>query len=300
MKAPRIAVIGSSMTDLVTNITRMPERGETIEAPSFFIAHGGKGANQAVAAAKLGSRVLFVGNVGNDAFGAAALENFSAHRVDTRFIGIVAGVASGVAPIFVEPNGENRILIIKGANDRLTPGDVDAARDELAECDAIVLQLEVPLSTVYRAIELGAQLDRTVILNPAPATLDLALERLRGVAFVVPNQTELALLSGLPCGTPSEAETAAQTLLAAGVGTVIVTLGAAGASIVTSQGTQHVDAPHVTAVDTTGAGDAFIGCFAHTFAGSHDVVAAVKAAIDYASDSVTRPGSQISFAEAVR
>lgn len=288
------------MTDLVTNVTRMPERGETIEAPSFFIAHGGKGANQAVAAAKLGSRVLFVGKVGNDAFGAAALENFSAHRIDTRYTGIVAGVPSGVAPIFVEPSGENRILIIKGANDRLSVDDVDAVRDELARCDAIVLQLEVPLSTVYRAIELGAQLDRPVILNPAPASPDLRLDRLRGVAFVVPNQTELALLSGKPCATPADANAAAQTLLDAGVGTVIVTLGAAGASIVTPHGAHHVAAPAVTAVDTTGAGDAFIGCFAHTFAASHDVVAAVEAAIRYASDSVTRPGSQISFAAGVR
>ena len=300
MTPPRIVVIGSSMTDLVTNVTRMPERGETIEAPSFFIAHGGKGANQAVAAAKLGSRVLFVGKVGEDAFGAAALENFSAHRIDTRFTGIVPGVASGVAPIFVEPGGENRILIIKGANDRLTPDDVDAARDELAHCDAIVLQLEVPLTTVYRAIELGAQLDRTVIVNPAPATRELALERLRGVAFVVPNQTELALLSGMPCATPGDAQAAARTLLAAGVGTVIVTLGAAGALIVTPGGAQHVAAPAVTAVDTTGAGDAFIGCFAHTYAHAHDVGAAVDAAIRYASDSVTRPGSQISFAGEVR
>jgi ribokinase len=296
---PRIAVIGSAMTDLVTVVTRMPERGETLEAPRFFMAHGGKGANQAVAAAKLGSHVLFVGKVGDDAFGAATLENFSAHGIDARYVDVVAGVASGVAPIFVEPSGENRILIIKGANEHLTPDDVDRVRDELARCDAIVLQLEVPLATVYRAVEAGAQLGKTVIVNPAPATRALQLERLHGVAFVVPNQTELALLSGMPCATPAEAGVAARTVLAAGVETVIVTLGAAGALIVSASEERHVAAPRVDAVDTTGAGDAFIGCFAHTYVASRDVDAAVDAAVRYAADSVTRPGSQMSFGGAL-
>ena len=296
---PRIAVIGSAMTDLVTVVTRMPERGETLEAPRFFMAHGGKGANQAVAAAKLGSDVLFVGKVGDDAFGTSTLKNFSAYGIDARYVDVVAGVASGVAPIFVEPSGENRILIIKGANEHLTPGDVDRARAELARCDAIVLQLEVPLATVYRAVELGAQLGTTVIVNPAPATRALQLERLHGVAFVIPNQTELALLSGMPCSTPAEAGAAARTVLAAGVETVIVTLGAGGALVVSASEQRHVGAPRVNAVDTTGAGDAFIGCFAHTYVATRDVDKAVDAAVRYAADSVTRSGSQMSFGGAL-
>jgi ribokinase len=291
----RIAVIGSSMTDLVTYVTRMPERGETLEAPEFFEARGGKGANQAVAAAKLGSDVLFAGKIGDDVFGTATIDNFKAYGIDTRHIGVVPGVASGVAPIFVEPSGENRILIVTGANAHLTPADVDRARDDLAGCGAIVLQLEVPLETVYRAVALGAELGVPVIVNPAPATDKLDLARLRGAAFVIPNQTELALLSGRPCTTADEAALAAQVLLAAGIATVIVTLGAAGALVVTpNESRMHTAAP-VAAIDTTGAGDAFIGCFAHTLVAGGDVHAAVAAAVAYASDSVTRKGSQMSF-----
>jgi ribokinase len=291
-----IAVIGSNMMDLVTYVTRMPERGETLEAPQFMLAHGGKGANQAVAAANLGSRILFVGKVGDDAFGTLTLENFRARGIDVRHVGRVGGTASGVAPIFVEPNGENRILIVKGANDHLRPGDVDLARNDVAACDMIVLQLEVPLETVYRAVELGVQLGKPVLLNPAPATPQLDLRRLRGLAFLVPNQTELALLTGMPCGTVAEAALAARAVVSACVETVIVTLGAAGALLMTANDEQHFSAVPVSPVDTTGAGDAFIGSFAHHVAGGHSVAVALERAVRYATHSVTRKGTQISYA----
>lgn len=292
----RIAVIGSNMMDLVTYVTRMPERGETIEAPQFAMAHGGKGANQAVAAANLGSGIVFVGKVGADAFGALTLENFHRHGIGVEHVGRVEGVASGVAPIFVEPSGENRILIVKGANDHLRPADVDRARVDLAGCDMILLQLEVPLETVYRAVEAGVELRIPVLLNPAPATPQLDLSRLRGLAFLVPNQSELALLSGKPCATTDEAAAAARAIVAAGVETVIVTLGGAGALLVRSGEERRFAGMRVEAVDTTGAGDAFIGSFAHHVAEAGDVVAAIEAANRYAAHSVTRKGTQISYA----
>jgi ribokinase len=292
----RIAVVGSNMMDLVTYVTRFPAAGETIEAPSFQMAHGGKGANQAVAAARLGSEVLFVGNVGDDAFGALTLENFRKNGIDVHHVGVVADCPSGVAPIFVEPNGENRILIVLGANARLTPADVERARPELRRADVILLQLEVPLETVYATLALGVECDIPVFLNPAPATPALDLERLRGLKFLVPNQTELALLSGLPATTIAEAEIAARSVIAAGVAAVIVTLGADGALYVTADERVHVAAPDVTPVDTTGAGDAFIGSFAHSYSGTHDVTSALHLAVVYAADSVTRRGAQMSYA----
>ncbi len=292
----RIAVIGSNMMDLVTYVTRMPERGETIEAPQFALAHGGKGANQAVAAANLGSRILFVGKVGDDAFGALTLENFRRYGIGVEHVGRVEGVASGVAPIFVEPSGENRILIVKGANDYVSPADVERARADLAACEVILLQLEIPLETVYRSVALGVELGIPVLLNPAPATPQLDLDRLSGLAFLVPNQSELALLSGKPCSNAAEAAIAARAIVAAGVNTVIVTLGADGALLVRADEERRFDAVPVVPVDTTGAGDAFIGSFAHHFAAGGDVVAAIEAAVRYAAHSVTRKGTQISYA----
>jgi ribokinase len=292
----RIAVVGSNMMDLITYVTRLPERGETIEAPSFLMAHGGKGANQAVAAAHLGSDVLFVGKVGSDAFGTLTLENFRRHGIDARYVGVADGSASGVAPIFVEPGGENRILIVTGANALLTPADVERARDDLARADAILLQLEVPLDTVYATLALGVAHGVPVFLNPAPATPKLDLARLRGLAFLLPNQSELALLTGLAVATIVDAEAAARVVVAAGIAAVVVTLGADGALFVTAETVMHVPAPRVAPVDTSGAGDAFIGSFAHHYAETHDVGSAMHAAVAYAAHSVTRRGTQISYA----
>lgn len=284
------------MMDLVTYVGRFPELGETVEAPGFMMAHGGKGANQAVAAAHLGSAVQFVGKVGSDAFGTLTLENFRRHGIDARHVGVVAETPSGVAPIFVEPSGENRIFIVTGANAMLAPADVERASVDLAAADAILLQLEVPLETVYATVALGVAYGVPVFLNPAPARSGLDLTRLRGLAFLVPNQTELSLLTGMPATTVAEAEAAARTVVAGSIAAVVVTLGAGGALYVTSGAAVHVEAPAVTAVDTTGAGDAFIGSFAHHYAADRDVAAALTAAVAYAAHSVTRRGSQISYA----
>lgn len=292
----RIAVIGSSNVDLVTHIPRMPEPGETLAALSFETGPGGKGANQAVAAAKLGADVLFMTRVGDDAFGDGLLAGYRAAGIDIPLAHAVRGTPTGAATILVEPSGENRILIAAGANATLSPNDVDAAADALASCGLLLLQLEIPLETVYRAIDWAAGADVAVLLNPAPAHLDLDVARLAGVTFLAPNQNELALLSGLPVGSRVEAEAAAKTLVAHGVPTLIVTLGADGALVVDAQGTLHVPAPKVEPVDTTGAGDAFIGAFAARWVATRDVAQSVEQAVCYAADSTTRAGAQASYA----
>jgi ribokinase len=296
--AKKIAVIGSNMVDLISYVERMPVKGETLEAPSFEMGCGGKGANQAVAAAKLGSAVLMVSKVGDDIFGDNTIRNFASFGIDTRHVEKVPGTSSGVAPIFVEPSGENSILIIKGANGHLTPADIDRAADDLKGCSLIILQLEVPLETVYYAIAFGHRHGIETLLNPAPAAPGLDPEKVSKVTYLVPNETELALLSNMPVGSPEQAETAARSLIAKGIRTVIVTLGSKGALLVTADRTARIDPVPVTPKDTTGAGDAFIGAFAHFYMTGGDLMAALNRAAAYAALSITRPGTQKSYATA--
>ena len=281
---PRIAVIGSNMVDLVTYVNRMPVRGETVEAPSFEMGHGGKGANQAVAAAKLGASVFMVTAVGDDMFADNTIKNLASLGVDTTYVRRVAGRSSGVAPIMVEPSGENSILIVKGANAELSPADVENAAEALKTCDLILLQLEVPLETVYAAIAFGKRHGVRTVLNPAPATPELDPERVRDVSFFVPNETELAILTGMPVGTDQEIGAAARSLVAKGVETVIVTLGSRGALVMSAAGVRRIDPVPVEPVDTTGAGDAFVGSFARYFAGGISLEAALARASRYAAE----------------
>jgi ribokinase len=293
---PRIAVVGSNMVDLVTYVDRMPRDGETAEAPSFEMGFGGKGANQAVAAAKLGADVMMVTKVGDDLFAQNTIENFERLGIDTRHVGRVPGLSSGVAPIFVLPSGENSILIIKGANGALAPADINRAAEDLARADLILMQLEVPLETVYHTIALGARLGKETLLNPAPAAADLDIARLRNLSFFVPNETELGLLTGLPVDGRAEIERAAQSLIAQGIRTVIVTMGGRGALLVTAAGSEPVAPVPVTPVDTTGAGDAFIGSFARFYLESRDLRASLDRAARYAAHSITGRGTQKSYA----
>ena len=295
-KKPRIAVVGSNMVDLVTYVTRMPVRGETIEAPSFEMGHGGKGANQAVAAAKLGASVIMVTKVGDDMFADNTIKNLASFGVDTKYVQRVKGRSSGVAPIMVEPSGENSILIVKGANADLSPADVEGAADDLKTCDLILLQLEVPLETVYAAIAFGKRHGVKTLLNPAPATPDLDLQRIQDVTFFAPNETELAILTGMPVDSEAEIEAAARSLLAKGMGTVIVTMGSRGALLAAPSETKRIASIKVAPVDTTGAGDAFVGSFARYSAAGSSVEDALNLAVRYAADSVTRRGTQKAYA----
>jgi ribokinase len=292
----RIAVIGSNMVDLVTYVTRMPARGETIEAPSFEMGHGGKGANQAVAAAKLGASVLMVTKVGDDMFADNTIKNLAGFGVDTKYVTRAKGRSSGVAPIMVEPSGENSILIVKGANNELSAADIDQAAEDLKACSLILLQLEIPVETVYAAIEFGKRHGVQTLLNPAPAVPDLDPQRIRNATFLTPNETELAILSGLPVDTEAEIEIAARSLMAKGIETIIVTMGSRGAMLLTAHSVKRIAPVRVTPVDTTGAGDAFVGSFARYYVAGASLDAALDKAVRYAADSITRRGTQKAYA----
>ena len=292
-----IAVVGSNMVDLISYINRMPNDGETVEAPDFRMGCGGKGANQAVAASRMGSEVLMVTRVGNDMFADNTIRNFEDNVIDTKYV-MRTDATSGVAPIFVDPQSRNSIIIVKGANAKLTPADVQGVKEAIAGCKLIVMQLEIPLDTVYATIELANELNIPVLLNPAPADPALLLDKVSGVEFIVPNESELSLLSGMPVDTRADILNAAHVLLDAGIPNVIVTLGSKGALWVTADKEVMVEAEKVEAVDTTGAGDAFIGCFSHTWTRTGDVAASIEAANKYAGDSVTKRGTQTSYATA--
>ena len=213
----RIGVVGSSNVDLVTYVERMPVWGETISAPRFEMNMGGKGANQAVAAAKLGASVVLVSKVGNDSLGEGVLRNLESVGVDTTHIRRIAGQSTGTATILVNVKGENLILIVKGANGDLTPADVEAAGDDLKACNLILLQLEVPLDTVYAALAVGKRHGVKTALNPAPAVRGLDMEYLRLASFLTPNETELAILTGMPVESEDEIAAAAKSLIAQGI-----------------------------------------------------------------------------------
>jgi ribokinase len=289
-RQPHIVVVGSANIDLTTITDVFPRPGETIFGSEFHLGFGGKGANQAVAASLCGARVSMVGRVGDDLFGPAYIDNLKARRIDTTHVKVTPGVSSGVAPIFVDSAGQNRILVVKGANDRLSPDDIDAAADVLRAADCVVLQLEIPLATVYHTLHVARRHGVRSILNPAPGqALDLAAAA--NADYVIPNETEAEALSGMPVGSLEEARACAGCLRDRGLRGVIVTLGANGALFAG----EHI-APHrVNAVDTTGAGDAFIGAFATFLAGGDGEAEAIRKANVYAALSTLGIGTQSSF-----
>ncbi|EHC86037.1 Ribokinase [Salmonella enterica subsp. enterica serovar Uganda str. R8-3404] len=224
-----IAVIGSNMVDLITYTNQMPKEGETLEAPAFKIGCGGKGANQAVAAAKLNSKVLMLTKVGDDIFADNTIRNLESWGINTTYVEKVPCTSSGVAPIFVNANSSNSILIIKGANKFLSPEDIDRAAEDLKKCQLIVLQLEVQLETVYHAIEFGKKHGIEVLLNPAPALRELDMSYACKCDFFVPNETELEILTGMPVDTYDHIRAAARSLVDKGLNNIIVTMGEKGA-----------------------------------------------------------------------
>lgn len=293
-KLPHIVVVGSANIDLTTFTDRFPRPGETVFGDRFQLGFGGKGANQAVAARLCGARVSMVARVGEDLFGPATIQNFAARGVDTTHVRITPDVASGVAPIFVDSSGQNRILVVKGANDCLMPADIDAAADVLREADCIVLQLEIPLETVYYTLRFARQHGVRSILNPAPGQA-LDFEELRNADYVIPNETEAEALTGRPVTTLEEAQDCARELIGKGIRSVIVTLGANGALLVGAGCMEHAAGYRVNPVDTTGAGDAFIGSFACYLAGGYSESVAVARANVYAALSTLGVGTQRSF-----
>ena len=292
--SPRIAVIGSANTDLTTFTDAFPRPGETLFGKSFAMGFGGKGANQAVASRLCGAEVLMVAKVGGDLFGRATIDNFASFGIDTTHVGIVADAPTGVAPIFVEPSGQNRIIVVKGANDRLTPADVDAAAADLREVDAIILQFEIPLETVYHSIRFARDHNIRCIVNPAPA-VPAELSALTGADLFIPNESEAELITGKPVRSDAEAGACAAALLASGFRRVVLTLGARGSLVADAAGLTHVPAFRVTSVDTSGAGDAFIGSLAVFLAEGVPELEALSRANLYAALSTTQVGTQKSF-----
>ena len=291
---PRIAVVGSANIDLITFAGSFPLPGQTIFGQGFDLGFGGKGANQAVAARLCGAEVSMVARVGSDLFGPATIANFEALGIDVTHVRRLDGVASGVAPIFVEPTGENRIIVVKGANDRLRPADVDEAAPMLKQAACIILQFEIPIETVYYTIRFARENGITCILNPAPGQpVDLA--EVRNVDYFIPNESEAEAIAGRPVRTVDEARACARYLVECGIPKVIITLGANGALLATDGITELMPARRVEAKDTTGAGDAFIGSFATFLAEGAPEKDAIARACQYASLSTTRVGTQKSF-----
>lgn len=293
---PVIGMVGSNMMDLITYYEdRFPKVGETIFGKDFEIGFGGKGANQAVAVAKLGGEVVLVTAVGDDLFGPLVRENFARHGIDTRFVKVVPRKTSGVAPIFVDPEGRNSIFIIPGANSYLLPEDVSKAREALARCRFILVQLEIPLETVYATLELSAELGVPVILNPAPFR-PLEWERVRSVYLFVPNERELEGYVGSPLRGDEDLKKAVELLWGFGVENVLVTLGERGALLGTKETFTFFPAYEAKTVDTTGAGDAFLGALAYFLAEGRDLPEAIDLACAYAALSTEKRGTQKSFA----
>jgi ribokinase len=298
-KRPRIAVVGSANIDLTTFTDTFPKPGETIFGQKFDLGFGGKGANQAVAARLCGAEVFMVARVGSDLFGPATIENFRKQGIDPTYVKQVEGLSSGVAPIFVEPSGQNRIFVVKGANDALKPADVDAAADMLKSVDCIVLQFEIPLETVYYTVAFAHKNGIRCIVNPAPAQ-PVNMTALKDLDYFVPNESEAETISGCPVKNVDDAHECAEQLLSGGVSRVIMTLGANGSLIAGPEGYEHIPAFAVKSIDSTGAGDAFIGSFAVFLGEGITEREAIRRANLYAGLSTTGVGTQKSFYDRAR
>lgn len=294
MPPPRIVVIGSCNVDLTAFTERIPRAGETVFGTRFDLGFGGKGANQAAAASLCGARVAMVAKVGRDLFGPSTIDNLQRRGVDTTHVDVVEGASSGVAPILVEPSGQNRIVVVSGANDLVGREDVDAALPMLREADCLLLQLEIPLATVDYAIRVAKRLGIRCVLNPAPAlAIDPSILSL--VDYLIPNEREAEALEGLPIGTLDDARASAARLLARGSSRVIITLGARGALLADETAAHHIAPFAVEAVDTTGAGDAFVGSFVTFLCEGMTAREAATRANLYAALSTTQVGTQKSF-----
>lgn len=289
--SPRIVVLGSSNTDMVIRLNHLPRPGETVLGGHFATAPGGKGANQAVAAARAGGTVTFVARLGRDSLGDQAIKGFQRDALNVDFVVRDPDAPSGVALIFVSKKGENTIAVAPGANGRLTPHDVARARRAIESATSLVLQLETPLPAVVAAAELARKVGARVILNPAPAC-KLPARLLRCISILTPNELEAECLTGITVTNDDTAERAAGALLARGVETVILTRGARGAFVMNRQIRKRIAGFRVTAVDTVGAGDVFNGALAVALGEGQGLVEAVRFAHAAAALSVTRPGAQ--------
>ena len=289
-RAP-IIVIGSVNTDIVANASTLPSAGETVMGTDFFVSAGGKGGNQAVAAARLGADVTMVGNLGTDAFGDQAIERLKKENINCKQVTRDSEQASGVALISVNQWGENQIVVVPGANATLSAEHVENAFSNITKGSIILLQLEIPLASVARAIELGIKNDCRIILDPAPAQ-GLSPSLLENIFLLTPNETEAEILSGIKVTGESSAKEAASALLRLGVHNLAITLGGGGVLLASKNEYLLIPAIEVEAIDTTGAGDCFNGSLASELAKGNELSQSIEFACRVASISVTRAGAQ--------
>jgi ribokinase len=295
LKRPRICVVGASNLDLISYVPRLPRMGETLHGTRFQMGFGGKGANQAVMAAKLGAEVTMVTKLGRDVFGDNTLKNFASFGIDTTHVLFTDKAFSGVAPIAVDEEGRNSIIIVTGANDLLTVEEIEAARASIAVAQILICQLETPPETSLAAMRIARAEKVMTIFNPAPARSGLPDELLRLSDIVCPNESETELLTGREVKSQEQAVAAARVLLSRGAGRVILTLGERGSLLVTSSDSVYVPARKVKAVDSTGAGDAYVGSLAFFMAAGKPIEIAMRKASEVAALSVQSPGTQTSF-----
>ncbi|WP_338477872.1 ribokinase [Pseudomonas trivialis] len=290
----KVVVVGSLNMDLVTRASRLPRAGETLIGQSFSTVPGGKGANQAVASARLGAEVAMIGCVGTDAYGDQLRDALLVEGIDCQAVSTVDG-SSGVALIVVDDGSQNAIVIVAGSNGELTPAAMLAVDAVLQAGEVIVCQLEVPMDTVGYTLKRGRELGKTVILNPAPASGPLPTEWYASIDYLIPNESEASALSGVIVDSLDSARLAATQLIKAGAGKVIITLGAEGALFADGERFEHLAAPKVKAVDTTAAGDTFVGGFAAALVNGTSEADAIRFGQVAAALSVTRDGAQPSI-----
>jgi ribokinase len=293
-RTSHIVVIGSVNMDLMLHCHHLPRPGETVLGRDFIQTPGGKGSNQAVAASRLGAKVYFVGCAGDDPFGQESRNMLKADGVDIRHLHSIRGAATGVAMVMSDHTGENCIALASGANNALTSQHIDAADDIIAGAGIVVCQFETPLQTVLHAIKVAQRHNVPFLLNPAPVR-DISMQELNGLYLLILNTVEAATLSGLAVVSPFDALIAARNLRDVGIGSVIITMGKAGAVVADDAGVSYYPAPEVRAVDTTGAGDTFVGAIAAGLSIGKTMSEAVAFAQRAAAHSVTRRGAQASM-----
>ena len=293
MSPKTILVIGSSNTDMTAKTAELPRSGETVLGGVFTMGAGGKGANQAVAAQRLGGKVKFICKVGKDMFGDNSIAQYEKEGLDTSGI-LRSELPSGVALIYVDSHAENCIVVASGANGDLTEDDIEKSRKDLESCDILLLQLESPIPSVLKAAKIAHQAGKTVVLNPAPAC-PLPEEIFRNIDLFIPNETELSTFSGMPVTSQEEAQAAAKAMQAKGVGKLIVTMGSKGALICEGGPSVFVPAHKVKAVDTTAAGDTFCGALCVAISEGKSLKEAAEFACAASALTVQKMGAQNSI-----
>ncbi|MBE2240783.1 MAG: ribokinase [Caldilineaceae bacterium] len=295
MAAPAICVVGSINLDMNAYVERFPRPGETLHGDRFTTGYGGKGANQAVMTARLGGAVTMIGRVGDDIFGSDMRRNLASEGIHTDFVLPSQGVSSGVAVITIDENGQNNIVVIAGANGLVSPEDVEHARGAITGAQVLLCQMEVPMAANLAALRIAQAAGVVTIFNSAPVSSEIPREAYQLTDIFCPNESESELLTGLPVHTLDDARLAAAVILERGAKAALITLGTRGCLYVTATEDEHIPVQAVNAVDTTGAGDAFVGSLAYCLASGSSMRDAITRANAIAAISVQAPGAQSSY-----